>query len=347
MMMTPEPQNEPSPSKRVRIEWIDYAKGIGIFLVVVGHVIRGLEPSGVIPDGPAYRFVDSWIYSFHMPLFFFISGLFIDRQARRPTGTFFADKFGTIVYPYILWSLIQTLLQQPLMRYTNHPTQTNQIARLFYDPIMQFWFLYTLFLVSTVYFLLKRLRLGPLGITAAFLAFWATQGWFSIGTSWFLVATRRYGVIFSLGSVFERGNGVERVNRIPTPVLVAITVLGYFVVTLAIAFAWTPGPWPITRLLTALVGTAATIALATLTSRLGHLDFIRQWGFYSLEIYLAHTIASAGIRIVLLKLTGLRDPSTHILLGILGGIYLPLLLVWFVQRLHLEFLFRLKFPKRA
>lgn len=43
-----------------RIEWIDMAKGYGVILVILGHF--GLEKLGY------------WIYSFHMPLFFFLAG---------------------------------------------------------------------------------------------------------------------------------------------------------------------------------------------------------------------------------------------------------------------------------
>jgi fucose 4-O-acetylase-like acetyltransferase len=342
-----EKPSEVKPPARERIEWIDYAKGLGIFLVVIGHVLRGLPQSGVISKGTAYWFVDSWIYSFHMPLFFFISGIFIDRQAARPAGTFFSDKFGTIIYPYFVWSIIQTLIQQPLLRYTNHPTEANQLIRILYEPIMQFWFLYTLFLASVSYYLLKRLRLGPLGITAVFLAFWSTQAFFEIGSSWFLIAFRKYGVIFALGAVFQRFSGIERVNKLSTPILGLIAGLGYLLVTLAIVFAWTPKPFALVHLLTSLSGTAATIALGTLLSRVGNLDFLRTWGFYSLEIYLTHTIASAGIRIVLLKLAGIREPSVHFVLGTLGGIYASLLLVWFTKKYNLGFLFRLKLPSRT
>jgi fucose 4-O-acetylase-like acetyltransferase len=45
-----------------RVGWIDFCKGIGIFLVVLGHILRDVIA------------VD-YIYSFHMPLFFFLSGL--------------------------------------------------------------------------------------------------------------------------------------------------------------------------------------------------------------------------------------------------------------------------------
>lgn len=48
--------------KNERIEWIDIAKGIGIILMVIGHL--------GIP-----QYLSNWIYSFHMPLFLFLSGL--------------------------------------------------------------------------------------------------------------------------------------------------------------------------------------------------------------------------------------------------------------------------------
>ena len=49
-----------------RIVHIDIAKGIGILLVVLAH--NGLQ---------AYApFLHQFIYAFHMPLFFFLSGMF-------------------------------------------------------------------------------------------------------------------------------------------------------------------------------------------------------------------------------------------------------------------------------
>lgn len=54
--------------------WVDYAKAIGIVLVVYGHVVRGLLNAGILQDAEFHGLVDSVIYSFHMPLFFFLSG---------------------------------------------------------------------------------------------------------------------------------------------------------------------------------------------------------------------------------------------------------------------------------
>ena len=47
-----------------RLNYLDYAKGIGILLVVLGHIYNNNTKL--------------WIYSFHMPLFFIISGYLLE-----------------------------------------------------------------------------------------------------------------------------------------------------------------------------------------------------------------------------------------------------------------------------
>lgn len=59
-----------------RISYIDIAKGIGIFLVIWGHIIL---------NGPAYNI----IYAFHMPLFFFLSGLVFSKSKYKNIKEFF------------------------------------------------------------------------------------------------------------------------------------------------------------------------------------------------------------------------------------------------------------------
>jgi len=69
-----------------RIEYIDVAKGITICLVVLGHVRNLPYP------------LNSIIYSFHMPLFFLLSGYFIKRE-----DVLYAAKrmIPTLIVPYI------------------------------------------------------------------------------------------------------------------------------------------------------------------------------------------------------------------------------------------------------
>lgn len=59
-----------------RAIWVDYAKAIGIILVVYGHVIRGIYNSDIPLDIGFYETSNNIVYSFHMPLFFFLAGIY-------------------------------------------------------------------------------------------------------------------------------------------------------------------------------------------------------------------------------------------------------------------------------
>lgn len=54
-------------TEKKRIDWVDMLKGIAIICVIIGH--RTWSDYGALPC-----MLKSWIYSFHMPLFFFLSG---------------------------------------------------------------------------------------------------------------------------------------------------------------------------------------------------------------------------------------------------------------------------------
>ncbi|MCI7307245.1 acyltransferase family protein [Alistipes senegalensis] len=68
---------------------MDLLKGIGIFLVVMGHCPDELN-------------LHRWIYAFHMPLFAFIGGLFLRPQ---PFRQFAVKKMTRLLVPFFAWSL--------------------------------------------------------------------------------------------------------------------------------------------------------------------------------------------------------------------------------------------------
>ena len=75
-----------------RVKGIDVAKGLGILLVVLGHQIDYF--SADLPQ--VYRF----IYLFHVPLFFFMSGMFFREQ--ESFWNCFKKKFLRLFVPYLL-----------------------------------------------------------------------------------------------------------------------------------------------------------------------------------------------------------------------------------------------------
>lgn len=70
--------------KNERLEFLDLLKGFAIFLMVMGHFLAWTFPSDV-DRGVFPIFVRDLIYSFHMPLFFFVSGYLVDLKAKQWT----------------------------------------------------------------------------------------------------------------------------------------------------------------------------------------------------------------------------------------------------------------------
>jgi fucose 4-O-acetylase-like acetyltransferase len=131
-----------------RFQWVDIAKGIGIILVVYGHVIRGLHSATIISEQTFYL-SDTLVYSFHMPLFFVLSGLFFRKSMDKynPKG-FVIEKCKTLLYPYIIWSLLQTGIEIILSNFTNTKVELNSLFTCLIIPRDQFWFLFALFFIN-------------------------------------------------------------------------------------------------------------------------------------------------------------------------------------------------------
>ena len=76
-----------------RIAWIDAARGIGIVLVVIGHVEGGLIDAG-IQSGASWAWPSYGLYTFHMPLFFFLAGLNVPGSLARARAGSCAPRHG-------------------------------------------------------------------------------------------------------------------------------------------------------------------------------------------------------------------------------------------------------------
>ena len=79
-----------------RIKWIDNAKGCAIILVLLGHFLGCVE-------------LTSLIYVFHMPLFFFLSGLVFRIDKYTSFKEFFIKKIKTLMIPCILFNFLYWL----------------------------------------------------------------------------------------------------------------------------------------------------------------------------------------------------------------------------------------------
>lgn len=84
-----------------RLEFIDNLKGLAILMVVAGHIIQFLYCPDNFDENIAFRA----IYSFHMPLFFMLSG-FVTTFAMGSESKVFMKvrkRFLQLIIPYLLW----------------------------------------------------------------------------------------------------------------------------------------------------------------------------------------------------------------------------------------------------
>ena len=134
-----------------RIDWIDAAKGIGILLVIIGH-------SGI------NVFLEKWIYSFHLPLFFILSGYLFSYDDNFKE--FLRKKIKTIVVPYFTLG-IPMLAFDGLAYYIMGEYTFSDILIHIVDYILQRkmwtpWFLACLFCVNLIFYgLIRVLRSLP------------------------------------------------------------------------------------------------------------------------------------------------------------------------------------------
>lgn len=135
-----------------RIEYIDIAKGIGILLVALAHA----DISLISP------YLHELIYSFHMPLFFFLSGYFF--HADLPFWSLFKRRFNTLLKPYLVTIL---LIYTVSVSFSNMSFVTaigrmvkSMYATGHYINWVQLWFLPSLFITSLFAYLFYRVVLA-------------------------------------------------------------------------------------------------------------------------------------------------------------------------------------------
>lgn len=120
-------------SQTSRIEYIDIAKGLGMILVVTGHCIN------------VKTFPGLWIWSFHMPLFFILSGLCFSEKKYPTFLPFLKKRVKTLLLPCIYFSVLVTTLTFLLLRQTAyHDLMKNLPGAL--------WFVLILFFTEILYY---------------------------------------------------------------------------------------------------------------------------------------------------------------------------------------------------
>lgn len=137
-----------------RIDYIDVAKAIGVFAIWLGHY------------GPDAGYGYLWVFSWHVPLFFFLSGCMIHMEKERTIFEYIKNKIRTILIPYVFLRIINTVFYI-LRENTDSIAKVKKCIKLIimgeirnegYLQGIALWFLTCLFVMSIVFHIMLKLN---------------------------------------------------------------------------------------------------------------------------------------------------------------------------------------------
>src|ERR1700723_1127794 len=167
-------------SASVRIDWVDYAKGICIVMVVMMHSVLGVEAAA--GQTGFMHLVVMFAKPFRMPDFFLISGLFLSVVIDRDWRTYLDRKVVHFAYFYVLWVTIQFGFKAPsFAAETSWAHVGLMYLESFIEPFGTLWFIYLL----PIFFVVTKAiaRAPPLAI-------WSVAALLEmahIGTGWTVI----------------------------------------------------------------------------------------------------------------------------------------------------------------
>jgi fucose 4-O-acetylase-like acetyltransferase len=330
-----------------RTNWVDYSKGIGIILMVYAHLLSSAYHGGINVPEHFFRLSDSIIYSFHMPFFFFLSGLFVEGSLKkRGAKSYLADKFQRIFYPYIIWSILQVSVEVIFSDQTQNGATLSDLLAVVYNPWGQFWFLYALLLMHiayTVFNYLGKYSIPLMFITAMILFFYPIPlGILALG------GFSHNLIFFTSGIILARYFMEAEKYKLPLwaiiLLLAALIGSGYFIFEKMIEPVRLVGSMPnrFYYVYLSVLGIIACSALAQYLARQNIAPFLHILGAYSLQIYLVHMLVGVGMRMALSLVFGIQNWVVHITIGTIFALIAPIVLQKISDRLKFPYLFELK-----
>lgn len=321
------------PKSKVRIDWVDYAKGICIIFVVMMHSTLGV--SGDAGQEGWLNYVVTWAQPFRMPDFFLVAGLFLAMVIDRDWRSYLDKKLLHFVYFYILWTAIQFAVKIPINLADHSAAEIFQLyLQTFVQPFSTLWFIYML---PIMFIITKALRnvSWMLVLGAAALLEIAP-----IHTGYMLVDefAARYvyffaGYIFA-GQIFKAADWIQDNRLVSTVGLIVWAVVNALIVFSGYSSL------PLMGLTLGALGAFAIIAASSLVSTIHWAGFLRYCGENSIVIYLAFFFPMAVTRIVLLKLGIIEDIGTISAIVTAVAVISPLILHWMINKVGFgKFLF--------
>jgi uncharacterized membrane protein YcfT len=325
------PMREEPTTEANRVDWVDYAKGWCIVLVVMMHSTLGVSEA-MGRESWLNDFV-AWARPFRMPDFFLVAGLFLYRTIDTDWRRYLDRKVLHFAYFYLLWLAIQAGPKLYLSEGGDAFAIAKGFALALIEPFGTLWFIY---LLPILFVATKLLRRAPADLVLAAAALMQMAG---VHTGWTVIDefAGRY-VYFFAGYAFSPVVFAlaERARANHRAALAGLLVWGA-VNTAAVHYGVAARPG--VSLILAFAGAGAVVAFAALLAEARWLTFLRTLGARSIVIYLAFFLPMAATRSVFVATRALEDVAYVSMIVMLVALLTPLALHRLVRNTKLRFLF--------
>lgn len=312
---------------RKREVWVDEVKVIACILVVLGHFFQSMTKANILPENDLYKWFNTTIYYFHVPLFFICSGYLYQKYSKvnsfRSWKKNVAKKALALGVPYVTFSIATWVLKTVFSGSVND--QIGGLGEtLLLHPTAPYWYLYALFFIFLVTPTFSTVKMAATGLAVAVVAkvYILTGG----GTGIYAVSTVLINEIwFVIGMSICAFNVQIRGKKLQG------TVIGLLFLGLSVAVVYmTDGQNSAVSFVLGLMACAAVILLvADFEEKSGKaMGFLAR---YTMPIFLMHTLFAAPLRSVLLKI-GISNTAIHVVLGLGISFAGPIVAAWIMKK---------------
>lgn len=262
-----------------RIEWIDIAKGIGIILVILGHLSQ---------HGQTVRIL---IYSFHMPLFFFVSGYLYKEKNLKLQINHGIKKLIIPAYCFVVFDMLLSVVKAMI---TNTSIDYKDIIKGFLilggtlknSPI---WFLLVLFICNCLQSLVKNNKYSQYIVLLVCLFASIPQYYCGFGMCWY-IAFFACMFFYEVGYLFK---GVKYdINRVRLILLFVGMIIVWIALTMIngeVDIVWvTYGKSFLLLVVTSLLGINIVFVISKYIDKFKASYILKEFGKNSLYILLTH-----------------------------------------------------------
>ena len=315
-----------------RLDWVDYAKGICIIMVVMMHSTLGVEAAAG-REGFMHAVVE-FAKPFRMPDFFLISGLFLARVIDRDWRTYLDRKVAHFAYFYVLWVTIQFAVKAPAFAAESGWLDVGrQYLLSFIEPFGTLWFIYLLPIFFVVTKLTQRVPVAVILIIGAALE--AAH----VHTGWTVIDEFAARFVYFYAGYLLASTVFAFARDVQDHAAVALVGVAMWALINGAATYAGVASWPFMSLVFGFAGCAAIVTVSALLAKMRLLDWIRFCGEHSLVVYLAFFLPMAASRILLVKSGIIADVGTVSLIVTICGVAGALAIWWGSRGIGLGFLF--------